>query len=156
LNERVPDTLDEFLDHASRIVWCTMATVDHHGRPRSRLVHPVWHRDGDGPLQGWLLTRRNLKLDHIEGRPFASCHYWDPAQHTAIAECRATACQPAEAWARALAAPEPMGYDPATLPLWDSPDDPGCGAIRLDPWLVRVWTIGRDPVLWRAGERTNP
>ncbi len=39
--------LDEFLDIAHRIVWASVATVDRRDRPRSRVLHPIWERDGD-------------------------------------------------------------------------------------------------------------
>ncbi len=50
------DALDAFMQTAERIVYCSMATVDRHGRPRSRLVHAVWERDGDR-LVGWVGSR---------------------------------------------------------------------------------------------------
>ena len=31
-----------FVDMAHRIVWCTVATVDASGAPRTRVLHPVW------------------------------------------------------------------------------------------------------------------
>ena len=36
-----------------RIVWCTFATVDRSGKPRSRILHPIW----EGPT-GWIATGR--------------------------------------------------------------------------------------------------
>ena len=35
-----------FIEMAHRIVWCSAATVDTHGRPRSRILHPIWQWDG--------------------------------------------------------------------------------------------------------------
>ena len=32
----------EFHKRVSRIVWCTITTVDAKGRPRSRILHPLW------------------------------------------------------------------------------------------------------------------
>jgi pyridoxine/pyridoxamine 5'-phosphate oxidase len=31
---------------ANRMVYCTLATVDRCGRPRSRIVHMLWRCDG--------------------------------------------------------------------------------------------------------------
>jgi hypothetical protein len=31
-----------FVETAHRIVWCTVATVDGRGRPRTRILHPIW------------------------------------------------------------------------------------------------------------------
>ena len=141
--------LESFFEQVSRVVWCTLATVDGRGRPRSRLVHPVWDVV-DGKLTGWLLARaETLKVSHVEANPFVSCSYWDPSQHTAVAECRAYRHDTAEAWERTAAAPAPLGYDPASLGVWNSPDDPGCAAIRLEPWFVRVVEVGKAPVVWR-------
>ncbi|MCB8968188.1 MAG: pyridoxamine 5'-phosphate oxidase family protein, partial [Ardenticatenaceae bacterium] len=35
-----------FVEMAHRIVWCNAATVDSKGRPRSRVLHPIWQWDG--------------------------------------------------------------------------------------------------------------
>ncbi|GAB4147314.1 MAG: hypothetical protein Fur0021_06020 [Candidatus Promineifilaceae bacterium] len=44
-----------FVEMAHRIVWCTAATVDRQGRPRSRILHPIcqWDRQ---ELVGWIVT----------------------------------------------------------------------------------------------------
>ena len=34
-----------FIERAHRMVWCDMATVGPNGRPRTRIVHPVWEGD---------------------------------------------------------------------------------------------------------------
>ena len=44
-----------FLKMAHQIVWCTVATVDSDGRPRSRILHPIWQWDGR-ELIGWIAT----------------------------------------------------------------------------------------------------
>jgi hypothetical protein len=31
----------EFLERANRMVWCSAATIDGRGRPRSRVLHPI-------------------------------------------------------------------------------------------------------------------
>ena len=36
------DIADEFAARTQRIVWCTVATVDESGRPRTRILHPIW------------------------------------------------------------------------------------------------------------------
>ena len=59
-----------FIEVAHRIVWCTVATVDHHDRPRSRILHPFWELTDDG-LTGWITTRPTpLKRAHLEHSPF--------------------------------------------------------------------------------------
>ena len=44
---------DEFNARVQRIVWCTVTTIDQKGRPRSRILHPIW----DGPT-GYIATGR--------------------------------------------------------------------------------------------------
>ena len=34
-----------FVELAHRIVWGTVATVDPEGRPRTRILHPIWEWD---------------------------------------------------------------------------------------------------------------
>ena len=81
--------VESFTDIAHRIVWCTLATVDRHGRPRSRVVHPVWETTDDVVI-GWVWTRPTpLKRAHLRHHPFVSCTYWDPQHDVAVAECDA-------------------------------------------------------------------
>jgi len=135
------DALDEFLDIAHSIAWCSVATVDRRGRPRSRILHPVWERDGDG-LTGWIgTTATALKTAHLAHAPYVSCSYWDPTHDTAQAECAASWVTGddglAAAWERLRSAPPPMGYDPA--PIWpDGPTGEDFVALRLDPWRVQA------------------
>ena len=37
-----------FIEMTQQIVWCSAATVDTKGRPRSRILHPIWEWDGGG------------------------------------------------------------------------------------------------------------
>lgn len=152
------DPLESFLATARRIVYATLATVDRHGRARSRIVHPVWELE-DGRLVGWVGTRPTpLKRESLEHSAFASCLYWDPAHDVAVGECAAAwvpAHQRRAAWERLAAGPAPMGYDPS--PIWpDGPDADGFAAIRLDPWRVQTRSAaataaGEPYVVWRDG-----
>jgi hypothetical protein len=139
---------DAFVAVAHRIVWCSLATVDRRGRPRSRLVHPIWDPTEDG-LVGWLASRRTpLRRAHLAAMPFVSCSYWDRSHDVAVAECAASWVEDKQrAWDVFRAAPPPVGYDPATI--WpDGPDDPDAGVIRLDPWRLKV----ADAATLAAGE----
>lgn len=131
-----------FVEMAHRIVWCSAATVDPSGRPRSRVLHPIWEWDGS-ELVGWIGTSRTPTKDaHLANSPYVSCNYWSPDHDTCVAECRAAwVTDPDErlaVWDRFVAAPEPVGYDPAIIPGWTR--DPGSSftALRLDPWRIRV------------------
>lgn len=135
----VVDITGDFLRVAHRIVWCTLATVDGHGRPRSRVVHPYWERTGDG-LTGWLYTRpATPKVGHLRETRYASCSYWDPAQEVAVAECDAELTgDPAmrrHVWDLVTGAPEPLGFDPRIMGV-DDVDDERVLILRLTPWRL--------------------
>ena len=148
-------TLDEFLAIAHRVVWAAVATVDRHGRPRSRVLHPIWLRDGER-LRGWVITRPTaLKRAHLRHSPYASVHYWDPAHDTAVAECGAAWCDDAQTraavWQAFLDAPAPLGYDFARI-FPAGPQSPDAGFLQLDPWRIRVHRVvaGAAPLVWSA------
>jgi pyridoxamine 5'-phosphate oxidase-like protein len=64
-----------FVTMAHRIVWCTAATVDSQGRPRSRILHPYWIWDGDA-LVGWIATGPTpVKRAHLAHSPYVSLNY---------------------------------------------------------------------------------
>lgn len=137
-------TAPAFLELATRIVYCSMATVDRQGRPRTRVVHPVWFWDGER-LEGWVGSEVTpMKAAHLERTPFVSCGYFTSETHDeCAAECRArlytddATCT--TIWERIKGVPPPLGYDPAIVPQWrDGPHSPAFGAIRLDPWRLRV------------------
>lgn len=132
-----------FLEMAHRIVWASCATVDRRGRPRSRVLHPIWEWDG-ASLVGWVGTVPTpLKRAHFEHSPHLSANYWSPDQDTCVAECRASWAfdlpTRTRVWNLLKNAPEPVGYDPAMIPNWNTPADDAFAALRLDPWRLRVF-----------------
>ena len=131
-----------FVEMAHKIVWCSAATVDVHGRPWSRVLHPIWEWDG-AQLVGWIATGRTpIKDAHLAANPFVSCNYWTPDQDTCLAECRASWVEDGAGkqavWDKLANGPEPVGYDPSMIPGWDSAASPTFSALRLDPWRIRV------------------
>jgi hypothetical protein len=127
---------------AHRIVWCSAASVDTDGRPRSRILHPLWSWDGT-TLTGVVATDpTSTKRAHLDATPFLSCNYWLPDHDTCVAECRTEWLLDDESrattWQRFVDAPAPVGYDPSIIPGWDAPDSPAFGVLRLVPWRVRV------------------
>lgn len=132
-----------FVEMAHRIVWCSAASVDRRGRPRSRVLHPIWEWDGER-LVGWIGTAPTpTKRAHLEASPYLSLNYWAPSQDTCVAECRAAWAFDEETrtavWERFEGAPPPVGYDPAIIPQWDAPTSEGFAALRLEPWRLRVF-----------------
>ena len=144
-----------FIEVAHRIVWCTVATVDRHNRPRSRILHPLWEHEADG-LVGWITTRPTpLKLAHLDHSPYVSCSYWDATHDVAVAECHAEWVgdidTKAHAWDLFRNAAEPLGHDP--YKIWpDGPGNPDAGVLRLTPWRIRV--AGMETFLGRAPAQT--
>ena len=158
LNETAP----VFVEMAHRIVWCSVATVDSHGRPRSRILHPIWEWDGAN-LVGWIATRPTpVKRAHLKASPYVSLNYWTPTHDTCVAECRATWAFDDETrtavWTRFVNAPEPVGYNPTIVPGWDSPTAAAFAVLRLAPWRLRVFPgsvlmgKGGEVFTWQADE----
>jgi hypothetical protein len=155
------DVAPFFVEMAHRIVWASVASVDTSDRPRSRILHPIWEWDGDA-LVGWVATGPTpTKRAHLERSPYLSVNYWAPSHDTCTAECRATLLLDDETrtavWERFATGPEPVGYDPSMIPVWDSPTSDSFAALRLDPWRLRVFpgTVllrGEGTVLdWKEG-----
>jgi len=146
------DIRDAFSARIERIVWATVTTVDTKGRPRSRLLHPVW----DGPT-GWIATgRHSFKAKHLERNPYVSVSYWDPQHEQVYADCRAEWADDLETkrrtWNLFKDTPPPLGYDPAMF--WRSPEDPEFGVLRLEPWRIELYSLAdmaaqREPLVWR-------
>ncbi len=131
-----------FVAMAHRIVWCSAATVAADGRPRSRVLHPIWEWDG-AALRGWIATSPlSPKASDLRALPAMSLNYWAPNHDTCSAECDAEFETDLDAvaagWQRFADGPEPVGYDPAIIPGWDSPSSPRFGILRLTPHRLRV------------------
>ena len=139
----LPETAPAFIEMAHRIVWATVATVDTQGRPRSRILHPIWVWDGSA-LVGWVATSPTpVKRAHLGAHPYVSVSYWAPSHDNAIADCGATLYLDDETrtrvWDMFKNGPAPVGYDPGIVPAWPSPTAPGFAALKLEPWRLRVF-----------------
>jgi len=147
------DIQDEFNRRVQRTVWCSVATVDRAGRPRQRILHPIW----EGEI-GWIATSRHShKAKHLESNPHLSLSYWDPRHEQVYVDCLATwEDDPAEkrrVWALFTSQPPPYGYDPALF--WpDGPDRSDFGALKLTPWRIELFQMTpgfrEPPRVWRA------
>ncbi|MET0458655.1 MAG: pyridoxamine 5'-phosphate oxidase family protein [Ilumatobacteraceae bacterium] len=145
-----------FVEMAHRIVWCTAASTGTDGRPRSRVLHPIWEWDGSA-LTGWIATSPlSPKAAELASVPALSLNYWAPDHDTCTADCDAVyESDPADVaagWERFANGPEPVGYDPSIIPGWDGPESPQFGVVRLTPHRLRVMpgtvmTQGRGQVL---------
>jgi hypothetical protein len=130
-----------FVKMAHRIVWCTVATVDAKGRPRTRILHPIWLWN-ENELVGWIATSPlSPKADDISVHNEISLTYWNPSQDTCTADCTTRwtndPTSKREGWDRFKNAPAPVGYDPAIIPGW-TVDSDSFGILELRPTALRV------------------
>jgi hypothetical protein len=158
--QSLEQTAPAFVEMAHRIVWCSAASVDRRGRPRSRVLHPLWHWDGKR-LGGWIATGPTpTKRAHLATSPYLSLNYWEPGQDTCVAECHAEwafdEATRRQVWDAFRQAPAPVGYDPAMIPGWDGPTSDTFAVLRLTPWRLRVFPgsvlmgQGGDVLTWEA------
>lgn len=151
------DIVPPFIEMAHRIVWCTVATTDTKGRPRTRVLHPIWEWDGT-TLVGWIATgATSLKAKHIARTPEVSLTYWTTNHDTCSAEATASMHTDDETclaiWNTFKDGPEPVAYDPAMIPTWsDGPTSPAFGAMRLEPTrlFVQPKMDFTNALTWRA------
>ena len=134
----------EFLRITSATVFCTATTVDPHGRPRGRVLHPIFVVRAGEPV-GWALTGRTpLKTRHLARNPHVSCAYWSPSHDTVFADCVSTWVdddrEKRDVWALFRDTPEPLGWGPAGLAGYGPQEwrSPLFTPLRLDPWRVQV------------------
>jgi uncharacterized pyridoxamine 5'-phosphate oxidase family protein len=123
-----------------RIVWCTVATVDTKGRPRVRVLHPVWEASTAYICTG----RHSLKEKHLAKNPFVALSYWDPKHEQVYAECRSEwvddVKEKTRIWELFKSTPSPYGYDPAMFwPGGPASDD--FGVMRCTPWRIALTSM---------------
>ena len=148
------DIAAEFEERVRRHVWCSVATVDRAGRPRSRVLHPVWEG-----TTGWVTSRPDsFKAKHLAANPYLSCGYVDaerPLYVDCAAEWVSDVATKQRAWAYIKSQPEPYGFDPAFI--WPSADHESFGLLKLIPWRIQLTTTlaGQAPetTIWRPADR---
>lgn len=139
----------QFLERANRMVWCSAATIDGSGRPRSRVLHPIWEGS-----TGWITTDPTSPKSHDLARnPWMSLAWTSDVAKPAFADCRAEwVNDPAtkqHVWDLCKRTPEPLGFDPT--PIYGSPDEttpgrPTFGVLRLVPYRITL-TQWPEPIL---------
>jgi general stress protein 26 len=137
----------EFIERVFRVVWCSVATIDLQGRPRSRVLHPYW----EGHM-GWIGTTPNsVKGKHLAANPHMSLAYvaepFKPVYVEATAEWITDLAVKQQVWDWFLHAPPPMGYDPVMA--FPAVDDPAFGVLKLTPWRIEVYTLGVETTIWQ-------
>lgn len=134
------------------VIWCSAASVDGRGRPRSRVLHPVWEG-----ATGWVTTRRGTpKLRQLAANPHLSLAYVSDPFRPVYVECRAVWDDDLAArervWALCRALPEEQGgFEPAEV--WGAIEDPDNGLLRLTPWRIELNDFRARPpqtIVWQA------
>ncbi|WP_454195611.1 pyridoxamine 5'-phosphate oxidase family protein [Nocardia sp. Marseille-Q1738] len=130
---------DDFFRFTSDIIWCTVTTVDSGGRPRSRILHPIWE-SVDGRPVGWIVTGKTpVKVAHLAANPVVAFSYWCPDQHAVQGEAIATWVEDPEqkkhVWDLFMTTPPPLGYD---LRAFGIPGPDSVTALRLEPDRIQV------------------
>ncbi|MGS2806873.1 pyridoxamine 5'-phosphate oxidase family protein [Nocardia sp. MW-W600-9] len=132
---------DEFNAYVGTIVSATMVTVDAKGRPRTRVLIPVWEQVDGSPL-GWLATyRTRVKAAHLAGNPYTSFSYWARGNNSAAVDAHAEWVDDlsvkAHVW-RLYRQTSPRGAGYNLGAFWHSPNDPRLHVLKLTPWRIQV------------------
>lgn len=137
----------EFERRIASAVYCSVATVDRRGRPRSRIMHPVW----DGST-GWVVSwPESHKAKHIGSHPFVSLAYVQDSRRPVYVDCHANwvhdQATQQHVWDLHGSTPPPVGFD--LEPHYGSIDGPYFGVLRFIPWRIELAELGGEPVVWR-------
>lgn len=139
----------EFIARVHAVVWCNVATVDAHNRPRSRILHTIWEGS-----TGWTATRRHsFKAAHLERNPHVSLAYVanvvKPVYVDGVATWDDDPADKRRIWEAFRTAPPPLGYDPA--PIFHGVDHPDFGLLKFTPWRIELADASGVPtkLVWR-------
>jgi general stress protein 26 len=132
----------QFDAYIGDIVYATMTTVDKKGRPRARVLIPVWETVEGAPV-GWLATYRTpVKAAHLANNPHTTFSYWTARQNAVSVDAVARWVDDPETRRHVWdlykrTSPPGAGYDLGRF--WRAgPDDPELHVLRLTPWRVQV------------------
>ena len=146
---RFTDIQAEFMERIQQAVYCSMATVDLKGHPRSRIMHPVW----DGP-SGWVISwPESPKAKHLANNPHVSLAYISNSHKPVYIECTAAWVRDIDEkkriWELYKTIPPPMGFDPT--PHYGSIEHKYFGLLQLTPWRIELAELGSESQIWRPG-----
>lgn len=152
----------DFLRITGEIVFCTATTVDGKGRPRGRMLHPIFVVRETRPL-GWALTGRTpLKTRHLAANPHMSCSFWTPSHDTVFVDCLAEWVEGEgerqEVFEVFRDTPAPLGWGPEGVVGYGPAQwrNPIFTPLRLTPWRIQVMRGDQYPVgeltgrVWRG------
>lgn len=126
----------EFHQRVNTMIWCNVATVDTQGRPRSRILHPLWEGS-----TGWILTHRDsYKSRDLAHNPYVSLAYIQNVMNPVYVDCLTSwendLAVKQRIWDWVKNTPEPLGFDPAHD--FERPDNPRFGLLKLTPWRIAL------------------
>jgi general stress protein 26 len=136
------DIQHDFLRFTAEIVYCTVTTVDSRGRPRSRVMHPIFEVVHGQPM-GWAITNRSaIKTRHLAANPHVSCAYWSPAHNTVYVDCVATwvddIAGKQHVWDLFRSTPPPLGWGDLSAYEPEGIGRPLFEPLQLSPWRIQV------------------
>jgi len=137
----------EFMARIQNAVYCNVATIDRKGRPRSRIMHPIW----DGFI-GWVISwPKSHKTKHLQNNPYVSLAYIQdsrkPVYVDATAEWINDVDEKLRIWELHKSTPAPLGFDPE--PHYGSIDHEYFGLLRFTPWRITLGDLNGEPIIWR-------
>ena len=143
----------EFMQRVTKAVYCSMATIDRKGRPRSRMMHPIW----DGPT-GWVISwPESHKAKHLQANPYVSLAYIQDRDKPVYVDCSAEwideVREKERIWKLHQTTPPPLGFDPQ--PHYGTVHHRYYGLLRFRPWRIELGKLQGEPIIWRPGSITS-
>jgi general stress protein 26 len=139
----------EFDRRVRAMVYCSLATIDAEGRPRTRVIHPIW----DGAT-GWVTSEaRTAKVKQIAANPAVSLAYIAEPFKPVFVECRAAVQNDSatrqRVWDLYCRTPPPYGAD--MTEVWGELESPRYCVLRLDPWQIELYDLlnQQSRTIWR-------
>ena len=137
----------ELMNRTQEAIYCTVATVDLKGRPRSRVMHLIW----DGPI-GWVITwPESMKAKHLANNSSVSIAYVDNPMKPVYVECTAEWVDEVEeqlrVWELHKTIPPPLGFDPAQG--YNTIEDSYFGLLKFTPWRIELAELKAESLIWR-------
>ena len=144
------DMQQEFIERIQTAVYCNLATIDRQGRPRSRIMHPVW----DGPI-GWVISwPKSHKAKHLEHNPYVSLSYIQDQNQPVYVDAKAEWIHDTDEkhriWKLHQTTPPPLGFDPQLH--YDTIEHQYFGLLRFTPWRIELGDLLGESIIWRSND----
>jgi len=138
---------EELISRIQKAVYCSVATVDRKGRPRSRIMHPIW----DGHIGRVISWPQSHKTKHLHVNPYVSLAYIQdslkPVYVDAVAEWVDDVNEKHRIWELHKSTPAPLGFD--LEPHYGLINHLYYGLLRFTPWRIALGDLRGEPIIWR-------